>query len=112
MEKRVPRDRSLKAFRLAREYCKEPGISIDGIIEKIQAQEPGIDRETAWMAADQAVNERVHRSQEGGKERGLLVLAVIVNLLAFAFTGEWWVVPLGVSAFVILWLMTRINERP
>ncbi|MBK8228775.1 MAG: hypothetical protein IPK70_16560 [Flavobacteriales bacterium] len=111
VEKRVPQDRTLKAFRLAREFCKVPGISVDGIIEKIQAEEPGIDRETAWMAADQAVNERVNSSQARGKDRGLLALAVIVNLFALAFTGEWWVIPLGIGAFVVLWLMARINDR-
>lgn len=111
MEKRVPQDRSLRAFRLAREFCKVPGISIDGIIERIQEEEPGIDRETAWMAADQAVNERNERSVQGGKEWGLVALAVIVNLFALAFTREWWVIPLGIGAFVLLWLMVRINER-
>ena len=105
-----PRDRSLRAFRLAREYSKEPGISIDGVIEKIQATEPGIDRETAWVAADQAANERRETARDAERTWGYMILMLCVSGVVVALTGEWQYVGAFVLAVLILWLLSKIRE--
>jgi hypothetical protein len=99
------------AFRLAKRFCKEPGISVDGIIERIQAEDEGIDRETAWMAADQAVNERKENELSRSKENGWMILLAIGALGSAMATTEWKMLLLPIVGISVIWLVRTIWDH-
>jgi nitrate reductase NapE component len=70
-------------------------------------QEPGIDRETAWVAGDQAVRERTDRIKEGEKETGYLFLMWIIWPIIAFMSGSWGFLWMLIPATVVVWVFQR-----